>query len=390
MADGILGLLGAGVDKVQGLLGNPTVQGAALAAATGFNPLLGLLAGPGIQSARERKSLENDLLRQSLLDSKRRSAATEELTGLLGEQTTGTVSSPIGLMNVEGGVDAIPATRMRQVPTVATPGGQQRLMGLLAQLAPEQAASSLLSQPERSETSLVRNVRALNDPTLSPEQRQIIADNLRNDPNVTDDLLAKLQLQMNMMQLEEAQRKRAEEERTAAKNRRTSETSLEATLDHLKEAAELNARLAPTLLASGASGQDVRRAIAQGVTEVKRLFGVDTSKAEQLIADYDRFQKLNSQFIVGSMANIGGEGLGTVTNDKLQLLMKSMAGTGISPQANALIYADTIDDLLQVAEIEGFDIGGQDSFVELADALRGRKSGNDVVTVNGVTVEFLD
>ena len=150
MADGILGLLGAGVDKVQGLLSNPTVQGAALAAATGFNPLLGLLAGPGIKSARDRKTLENDVLRQSLLDAKRRSSAAQDLTGLLGERTTARMSAPIGLMNVEGGMDMIPATRMGKVPTVSTPGGQQRLMGLLSQLAPEQVASSLLTPTEPS------------------------------------------------------------------------------------------------------------------------------------------------------------------------------------------------------------------------------------------------
>lgn len=151
MADGILGLLGNVGNKVRGLLSSPTVQGLGAAAAFGFNPLLGLLAAPGIQNSRERKTLENDVLRQSLVDAKRRSSAAQDLTGLLGEQTTATVPSPIGLLNMEGGVDAIPATRMGQVPTVSTPGGQDRLLGLLAQLAPEQVAERFLSQPSAPE-----------------------------------------------------------------------------------------------------------------------------------------------------------------------------------------------------------------------------------------------
>jgi hypothetical protein len=48
MAD-IFDTIGAGVEK---LVGNPYVQGMGLMAATGFNPLIGLLAGPIIKDDR--------------------------------------------------------------------------------------------------------------------------------------------------------------------------------------------------------------------------------------------------------------------------------------------------------------------------------------------------
>lgn len=400
MADGILGLLGAGVDKVQGLLSSPVVQGIGAAALTGVNPLVGLLAAPIIQNTRERKSLENEALRQAVLQNRRRSQATQDLRGLLSDDTA--VSAPIGLMNVEGGVDVLPAGR--RVPTVQTQGGQERLLGLLSQIAPAQTAQSLLAQPaqERAETSLVRNARVAagigpNDP-ITPEVSAIVREQLEGQ-GVSDDLLKEVQLRMNLLQLENAQRERRQEERTRAKNRRTSETSLESSLEHLQEAAALNERLAPTLLRSGASFQDARRAIANGVTDVKRLFGIDTSEAEALIADYDRFRKLNSKFIIGAMSNIGGEGLGTVTNDKLSLLMKSMAGAGISPGANNLIYADTIDQLLQIADIEGFDVANRAELERLERSLRGieptptrtpKSTKPETVDLGGgVTLEFL-
>lgn len=150
MADGLLGLLGNVGHKVQGLLNNPAVQGIGAAAAFGFNPLLGLLAAPGIKNTRDRRSAENELLRQEIRARNRQEKAQGDLVGLLGSQAQAAVPSPIGLLNPNGGMDVIGATRRESVPTVATPQGQQQLLGLLAQLAPAQAISTLLAQPEPS------------------------------------------------------------------------------------------------------------------------------------------------------------------------------------------------------------------------------------------------
>lgn len=142
MANGIGGLLGRIGSGIQGLLGNPLVQGVGMAAAAGANPLLGLLAAPAIQSSRDRKAAELELLRQGVRRRQRQEAAQEELTGLLGRREF--IQSPVGLLNLEGGVDVLPA--QRSVPAVQTPEGQQQLMSILTQLSPDAVASGMLGQ----------------------------------------------------------------------------------------------------------------------------------------------------------------------------------------------------------------------------------------------------
>lgn len=139
---GLLGNLRGAGQKVRGLLDNPMVQGGLMAAATGFNPLIGLLAGPAIKNDRERRELELDALRDEVSGRKDRRSAQGEITGLLADTTP--VIGPDRFIEGIGEDIAIPG-RMQQVPATATPQGQERMMGLLARAAPEQFTSQMTS-----------------------------------------------------------------------------------------------------------------------------------------------------------------------------------------------------------------------------------------------------
>ena len=94
-------------NKIEGLLGNPFVQGAVGAAVGGVSPLLGLLAGPAIKTDRERAKLKNDVLRSELTRRNRENQARQELQMLLSGKTQTTVQDPdrvAGLLDVEGGI----------------------------------------------------------------------------------------------------------------------------------------------------------------------------------------------------------------------------------------------------------------------------------------------
>ena len=135
------------LQKITGLLGSPVVQGLAGAAALGANPLLGLLAVPGLQDSREQALLANQAARDDLLRRKRRVDAEQELRGLLSDQTT--VQDPSTTFALSG-LDSVQFAnipgRRHSIPTAQTPQGQQRVLGLLGDIAPQAVAEGLLSR----------------------------------------------------------------------------------------------------------------------------------------------------------------------------------------------------------------------------------------------------
>lgn len=155
------------VDKIRGLLGNPFVQGVGGAVAFGANPLFGLLAGAGIESARDRRQAENEARRNELSRRKREEATLAEIRGILADQTT--VQSPdrtVGLLDVEGGDPTLfnlPGRR-QSVPTVETQVGRQQLQGLLGGFDPVGTAKGLLAQqPQRDVAALIDSLTTAPD-----------------------------------------------------------------------------------------------------------------------------------------------------------------------------------------------------------------------------------
>ena len=145
------GLLDRITRPITGLLGNPVVQGVGGAAALGFNPLLGLLAVPGLQSDRERRAFANEGIRNRLLQQKRESEAMVGLRGLLADQTIvqGPGTSVPGFdetINIPG--------RKALIPTVNLPGGNQQRASLLAQFDPTAAVGLVGTSGQEFKTDI--------------------------------------------------------------------------------------------------------------------------------------------------------------------------------------------------------------------------------------------
>lgn len=333
------------LEKLKGLLQSPAVQGVGAAAAFGFNPLLGLLAAPGIKSHRERRELEMDAARERIRTSRNQNNATEALRGLLTSDTTvqGAPRS-VGLLSPEGGMDAITIpSRRESVPTVNTPTGQRQLMGILGELAPGAVAQHLLPS-QRSESAAIREMRELGYP-MTQEGFQAYNDAKGGGAGELDALLTRLELDNAI-----DERNRTREERTRA--RQTAERSINRNLGKIGDLGELSQSLQGTFLETGLPFADARRALAGGGAAVQKLFGIDSSGAERVISDYDKLKKGLSDLIIETQDRFGG----TLTNDKLALLENASANPEISPQAAASIFADIAQINLDQADIEGYAI----------------------------------
>lgn len=146
------GLLGDISSGLESLLGNEFVQGAGMVGALGFNPLIGLLAGPAIKSDRERRELENDVTREGLKGARQRREGADLLADLLGQSVI-PAGAPLDVMDIEGGILAqtqgvpgrVPTQSQTRVPLVSTPGGQQQAFGAAVQAAPAAAVNQLMA-----------------------------------------------------------------------------------------------------------------------------------------------------------------------------------------------------------------------------------------------------
>jgi len=264
-------------------------------------------------------------------------------------------------------------------PELETPQGQQEMLGLLAQVAPDQVAGGLLGQyfpqADRAEPAGIREFRTLYpdlDPGTPEGREAYFAYQKQINPGADlDQLVTMTTLELNRMKMDQ-ERTRAENERmTRDQQRRGAQLDINKNLKYIEEAAMLNDKLAPTFLAAGNLGVDLRAKAKLAMTEVKEMVtGIRDDEAMQVIEDFNRYKKLTSELIIQGMGRVAGEGMGTATNQRMQLLSDSMAGVGNTPGSNKLIFADTMEGLLDVAEIEGLSVSDQSKYRELLNTLR--------------------
>ena len=282
-------------DRIGGLLSNPVVQGVGRAAATGFNPLVGLLAAPDLMNERERKQLELQEARNAIKVQDRMLAAQEALPGLLAERST--VELPgMELMGIEGDpIAQLSGPRVSVPAAINTAEGQARAFGLLGDLSPGVGAQGLLQAlaPKTSgerKTSLERNIEAATDPTRTPEQRQLFLDALKKE---TDDesTLQSIQTLQAQLALEQMQRDREKEETDARKQRIGLENSIRNSVMDVQDLSALNRKLNDGLLRSGLPMPQTRRDLQAVINAGSRMLGKDTTKADEELANFDKFNK---------------------------------------------------------------------------------------------------
>ena len=329
---GLLAGIGRGV---QSLASNPTAQGIGAAAAFGFNPLLGLAAAPIIAGAKERSTAERELLRHELEVLQRRSSGQDALSSIIGNL---------------GGLNPNQTQLLQAANNLSPATAVQQLGGLLG-----------FGQQERGEPSIIRELDAVGLPR-SVEGIEALARAKQagsaDDDQLRDTLLA--------LQVAERQRLAEQEERSEVQRRRALRVQSGATFRKVQELASLTQRLQNTALETGSPFNELMRDVIAGGAPILERFGVDSARAQQTVADFDRFNKLTTELQLDAAAL---EGSNASTNQRFQAVRDSMASIGTAPGAIPPILADVTKTLLDAAEIEGIKVGVEDEMREFIEQM---------------------
>lgn len=367
MANGIGGLLSEGNPLLDIGLGLLAQSGPVRGPAPSFGQTLGR-AGQ-FAFARNRERLRNDLIRSRLAEDQRRREAVGQLQGLLGQETTiqGPGTAVTGLEGEE--IGTIPG-RQAMVPLLATPEGQSQLMGLLGQVAPETVATSLLSQQtERAEPADLRMFREFFpdvDPG-TPEGRQQFLEFKKaqtgNEQQALQLDIMKRQLEVEKL-VNELRSEREEEQQSEA----NFADAVRSDVSDAKRLLQLNERLADSLGETGVPLPNMRRAILSGTSAVRRLFGGDTQKADQVIADFDTFNKIANRFALETAERLNTRG--ALTNFQLQSIQNTVPSLSLSPTANRRIVADQLESLISAADRNDVPLPNRGEIESLIEQIR--------------------
>lgn len=366
------------LDKVQGLLGSPLVQGAALGIMTGF-PGAGLLAVPSLQGHKDRRLAENE-------ERRRRIEARRGITGLLGESTT--VQAPPRVGTLEG-VDqdeliSIPSPR-QSVPSYQTPEGQQQMLGLLSQAEPEafaQAMTGGLLSPSVKDPMRMK-IRALEDALgrpLAESELLAISGADGKDASLTD-LLATIQAQTMQQDLEQARREAESQSRQTVTDRMDRHRLVRSEVDAARRLYELNTALTGTLLENGFTEIPFIGNWGEIENTIRSRFGENSAVYRQARDFQDEFKKLAENIGLG----IGqAKGLTSGTVAQLGSIERMKPSTAVTDIANNKIAAQHIETMLHQDEVErtfGNPIFSDEERAELIALVKEMKRDREVAPV---------
>lgn len=355
-------------ERKQGFFQHPVVQGLLGALAVGANPAVGLLGGSILKGNRERNELKNEEARLRLSGLQRSDKAQQELAGLFNQKSM--VRDQNADFALEGIGDA-PDTPVfnldTQVPTIQTPEGQNRALGLLMQASPQHGAQGLLNQmpqPQRSNTTQ-QKIGALQAEAarrgLGPEETNAFIDqNMGGGGNPIEMALAQLLADQRRQDIdlktETADVEREERDRARIEN----QDSLRTTAVNLLEASKLNDQISASgfLNKPGLPFADARRTAAVVGGEVAGAF--DNPELQERLqsgaAAVDNFSSLIPQIAIDRIATEGFDGR---TNAKFNAFMQTKPSLEKLGPANSntilrnlkgLLLADDRDAALQPAE----------------------------------------
>lgn len=261
---------------------------------------------------RERAQLQNKALREGLLASKRQRQGIDTLRGLLGGPP-------------EIGPPMSPEMR------------QRRTMQAAMDIAPGAVAQSLLApkQSERS-TSMIKEMERYGYP-MTPEGVRQFNEDTSGGMN-PQDVRAMLEIE-NIKE----ERARAAQDRTAASNALAD--NYQNTINRIGSLLEANAQLEGTMLETGRSLPDWRRAIVSGGADLIEMLGGDATKQREALTAYNTFEKDAAGFLMDQLDTIGG-----ATNMQFEGLRKSIANVGADPQTNRRVLKNYLLESLQAID----------------------------------------
>ena len=144
------------------------------------------------------------------------------------------------------------------------------------------------------------------------------------------------------------------------------------------EIMDIESELAGSLLESGFPFGGQARTGQAALATVGGALGFDTEEQKQAIAKRDRVEKLYGQILGIRMQRMSASGE-TITNDKLAFLQQISPDTKKSPDANAKLLADFLQEELNTADIEGTTISADERRKAL-DFIRKARSGEFLQT----------
>ncbi len=338
-------------EKLQGLLGNPTFNlGLGLLAASGPRRGPRISFGQGlaeaVQYANQQQSQYNQL--QAQRQQLGRNQVFKQIGALMTPQMSpGPVVGPVG-----------PAP-------ISTPQGQQQLVSLLGQVAPQQVANALMQRvfAQQQQPTLSRSVNDFMFFQQHPELREAFKDFQASN----QDPEARLRLQELQLSVESQLQDIAD--RNEDRTQQTAITQIAAIkdLEDLKKAGESNLNLVGTFLELGLPGRGVARTALGGVKAAQDAFGLDSSASSRVITDFDNFQKVASNITLNSLPRFTA--LGAINSSELEQVIQANAQIGASPETNALIIADAIKTIIRSSEATGVNISNPQEWIDYANEL---------------------
>jgi len=353
-----------GDSKFQGLLSSPAFNfgigllGAGLSRPRNVGE--GLLGGFQAGGSLLQQNLRNQATRDALQQRSRQRDAIAQIR----EDITRPVQIP-----VTGGQPGSAG-----VQEVITP--QQERLGLLLDAAPEQFVGGLLGQQFPETRAAPAVVRVADELGLQGQERdEFIRSNFGGDSALLDQRLDALEAEQRAFQLQQEQRKAAQERESEAKGRQKLEDTIRNDIRAGRELVRLNRELEGTAQETGVPFGEFRRDLASGVSFLGEKFGFDTDKSKELVSKRDEFNKIATGFVLSTATRLRDKG--AITNFQLQQVRESQVSLGNAPDANRAILADQLQFLLNQADREGIDIGQRGEIEQLVTELRGDQPQGD-------------
>lgn len=291
-------------DERQGLLSGRF--GDTLKAMSFMGPA-GLFAGPAVRSAREKRELENKMLRDSI-------AAREEFTDLLGRSADVPVGPPQApgpqqLWQNPAAGGALPQSPLpgpggfESVPEYQTPEGQQKVLQLISRMGPDGAAAAaeaVMPGTQQRATAAMKEMSMFGYP-MTQEGFQKYNEDRGGQTDPLTALLTQMQLARETSEQEERERTAAQEAQELRTEHRSFRNNLQTSGDSLMELARVNERL------MGREG--VRGALARpGVPFAQMRRDIASSFDETIASDIDTFNSLTNQIAISRLDTEGFDG----------------------------------------------------------------------------------
>ncbi len=342
--------------NLHGLLGNPTFNmgvGLLAAGANRRGPRVGF--GQGLAEASQFTNQQQSQFNQ--LQAQRQQLSKNNVFKQIGalmspQMSLGPVVAPIG-----------PAP-------MNTPQGQQKLVSLLGQVAPEQVANSLLTKVlgQNTPPTLSRELNDFQFLQKHPELAQAYQDFRQSN----QDPIAMQRQQLLTVQLQNEMQKMQQGREDKTQQLANTQLTAIQDLENLRKLADKNSSLRGTFLESGLPARGLARTALGSVQAIQDAFGIDSTAARRVNSNFDTFDKLASNLTLNSLGRFSA--LGALNASELQQVVRANAQIGASPDTNALIISDAIKTIVRSSQASGIQIDSPQEWLDYASGLTSEPS----------------